>query len=176
MKNTTFLIETLKRTLEELDQATLSTEEKIELTTMVEKEHFAKLFGVRAEETTQLSERDFSKLTGYQYNSISAGLDLVGNFDWVITADGAIVTREMSHHGSNHWLPPRRQFIFRLIDEGREIFNEDTRLLVIRIENTITKEVFSINFEVADIQIGHAVVRMVERYLFDYYRVSVKKL
>jgi len=176
MKNTTFLIETLKRTLEELDRLPLTTEEKIEITTMVEKEHFVRLFGISEEKTTQLSERALSELTDYQYNSVYAGMELVGNFDWVITNEGAIAVKSQFFGGSNHWSPPRRHFVFKLIDEGRDVLNEETKLLVIRIEDTRTKEVFSVNFEVADSVTGNNVFRMVACYLPDHYKASVKKL
>jgi len=176
MKNTTFLIETLKRTLEELDRSVLSTEEKVQLTTMVEKEHFIKLFGISEEVTTQLTERALSELTDYQFNSVYAGVELVGNFDWVISKDGSVVVRRPPHSGSNHWVPPVNHFVFRLIDEGRNMLSEETNLLIIRIEDTRTKEVFSVNFEVIDTLTGYNVFRMIERYLPGHYKASTKKL
>lgn len=176
MKNTTFLIETLKRTLNELAGMTLTNAEQAELTTMVTQDHFVKLFCVPEEEIIQLNERAFSELTEYKYNSLYAGLDLVGNHDWAVADDGGVVVRSSAFGGSNYYEPPRRILIFKLIDEGRDTLCEETRLLVARIEDTETKKVFSVNFEVFDADTGQQVFALIKRYLPERYKASIKKL
>lgn len=168
MKQSTFLIESLKRTLDELASVSLTTEEQTQLSELSATTDFIKLFNVPEEQAKQLTERELSAITEYRWNTVYAGFDLCNGHNWGVNKDGAVTVRE------------RQSFIntivFRLMEAGDKLTAQGTHEAIFRIVDKETREVSTVHFEVPYKHTASTLFGMIKSYLPARYNITVKKM
>lgn len=173
MNNTTFLIESLKRTLSDLSRTTLSVEEQSQLSEITTTIDFIRLFNIPEEQTKQLTERELSSMTEYCWNTVYAGLQLCGNENLFMDKNGAVMIR--INNGSHH-LTYSSHLVFRLLEVGDELTPYETHDAIFRVVDKVTREISTVHFEVTHKQTAESLFRMIKDYLPERYAVTVKKL
>lgn len=178
MKNTAFLIETLKRTLNELYPLNLSDVERAELATLASQDNFTNLFDVVKEETIQLNERQLSELTGYQFNTVHAMYQWdITRGQWRITKDGAVKMTPWVHQIMTPLPTPYHEILlFKLIDEGENTISPATRIFVICIEDKQEDKAYVVKFEVDQTETGMTLFELIKSLLPSHLVASVQKM
>lgn len=176
MSANTYLIEALQRTIKELSVATLNTADKTVLANLAKTDTFVKLFSLPEESSTQLTERQLSELTNYQFNTVVVARKIMEAYGhWGVTTDGATYSKAWHISGHRH-LPPRDVVVFRLIDKGNELRSTETHLAIFKLVNQDTKEVYTVNFEVADTLTGSDLFDIIKSMLPNQFDITVKSV
>lgn len=175
MNNSTFLIESLQRTLNDLYKTNLSKQEQQTLIAIGNGESFRTLFDIPEEVYTQIGERELSELTGYQFNTVSVGMKMLDAAPGGISRLGHVCFDETTAP-SNHFAPRQPRLVFRLVEQDeKETMWCNSTVITLRLRDTTDGVIYHVNFEVVQTAVIHELMDVISGMLPGHLTITIKK-